>query len=85
VAKWPRSRVVQAVIATVPAAAAAILNYIGLSVGDSINRFYFPPRKGYKYPSLHSAHIGFIGNSALVLLGMLILLYSIQRLWTRSR
>jgi hypothetical protein len=81
-AKWPRSRRVQAVIATIPA---AVLNYIDLSVSDSINRFYFPPNKGYKYPSLHSAHIGFIGDSALVFVGVFVLLNSIQRFWIRTR
>jgi uncharacterized membrane protein len=85
-ARGPRSKAVQAVIAFVVASLSAVAVF-GLIVMDSINHFYFPPYKTYPYPyaTVRSAQIAHSGECGLTFLGAFVILFAVQRRFATKR
>lgn len=84
-ARWPKSKGVQALIATVAALLAEVCVYASF-VMASFNNFYFGPHKAYPYPyaDVHAAQTAIYRESGLTLLVVFAVVFTIQRLFTAA-
>jgi len=84
-ARWPKSRGVQATIAVVVALLAAICVFIQTAM-TSFNNFYFGPHKAYPYPypDAHTAQMALYRDCGLTMLGVFVVVFTIQRVFTAS-
>lgn len=85
-AKWPKSKGVQAAIAAVVAILAAICVF-GLVAMTSFNNFYFGPHKAYPYPyaDVHTAQMALLRDCGLTMLVVFGVVFLIQRRFASPR
>jgi hypothetical protein len=84
--KWPRSKIVQAAIASAIALLSGLYTFATIAMA-SFNNFYFPPHKAYPYPypTVWAARIAMGEKCGLTFLGVFAILYAAQRLLTSPR
>ena len=83
-ARWPRSKAVQAVIAFL-VASLSVLAVLGSIAMYSVNHFYFPPYKAYPnpYATLRSAQIAHSVECSITFVGVFVIPYALQRRFTK--
>ena len=85
-AKWPRSKRVQAVIAFAVALASAVLVVAQIAM-ESFNHYYFPPHKAYPYPyaTEWAARIAMFRDCSGTFVVVFAVVYAAQRMFAATK